>query len=193
MIEVRDISEKIAQLASSVRSSEAFQEQLQQTMRFKKYVNVVLLEAESVDVEEVPVEVFEPSPDVLGHAIGEPLMLTARSSAECCTTNQARSAYCIDLGEGRTLRPTCYTLRHGSYDTENFIRSWRLEGSADLSEETWPILHEERDNSVIDRPFGSATFRISREENWYRYLRVVQLAENSSGANVLCLWYVFMF
>ncbi len=60
------------------------------------------------------------------------------SMEESMTGNEAESWIMLDLGEGRGLIPTAYTIQHGFGTPANALRSWELQGSDD--KKLWAIL-----------------------------------------------------
>jgi hypothetical protein len=92
----------------------------------------------------------------------------------------------VDLGEGRSLVPNHYCLRHGFNGGQNLLRSWRLEGSTDATE--WTVLRTHQDDdSLRCQAFSVAHWAIDGVEVAYRHFRVVQAGPNSSGDATLTL------
>ena len=61
---------------------------------------------------------------------GKPEDILGRQVGNCRTENEPFSYYGVDLGEGRRLLPTCYSIRNGIMTT-NVMLSWQFEGSND--------------------------------------------------------------
>lgn len=68
---------------------------------------------------------------------GSPDCFTGRIVTNCRTLNEPFSYFGIDLGEGRQLLPTCYTIRNRN-STTHVLMNWHLEGSNDKT--NWTIL-----------------------------------------------------
>jgi hypothetical protein len=99
----------------------------------------------------------------------------------------------VDLGEGRSLIPNHYCLRHGNSDGNFRLCFWRFEGSQDGS--TWVTLREHMPDDWDVEFLGrggrkvlggcSDAFRVG---HWavqgikvaYRHFRIVQIGPNSS-------------
>ena len=88
----------------------------------------------------------------------------------------------VDLGEGRSLRPTHYCLRSGL--NINRLRSWRLEGSNDGA--FWsPLKTHADDTSLAETEMSVADWPIDGIEMFYRRFRVLQTGLSSSGKHFL--------
>ena len=60
-----------------------------------------------------------------------------RTTVNCRTLNEPFSHMGVDLGEGRVLRPTCYSLKNRNA-TSHVLMNWHLEASEDKI--NWVIL-----------------------------------------------------
>lgn len=60
-----------------------------------------------------------------------------RVVTNCRTHNEPYSFFGVDLGQGRTLLPTCYTFRNRN-STTHVMMNWHLEGSND--KQNWTVL-----------------------------------------------------
>lgn len=104
--------------------------------------------------------------------------------------NTANDFVGVDLGSGRTLTPTKYSIRNRADDATNLPRNWKLQGtnavSADTSSgfasATWTDLDTQTSNATITAASGWASCTVTGA-GAYRYLRVIQTGLNSSGAN----------
>lgn len=63
--------------------------------------------------------------------------ITGRSVVNCRTLNEPFSFFGVDLGEGRQLFPSCYTIRNRN-STTHVLMNWHLEASNDKV--NWVIL-----------------------------------------------------
>jgi hypothetical protein len=108
------------------------------------------------------------------------------------TTRVEGSWMMVDLGEGRSLEPDHYSLRHGCEMGHVYrIHHWRLEGSNDG--EAWSTIKEhKRDLSMPSQPFAVAAFCLDgpadgEEEKppGYRYFRIIQTAKAHKGTHTL--------
>lgn len=68
---------------------------------------------------------------------GGPENFVGRLVTNCRTLNEPFSYFGVDLGEGRMLLPTCYTIRNRN-STTHVLLNWHFEGSNDKS--NWTIL-----------------------------------------------------
>ena len=57
--------------------------------------------------------------------------VVGRERAGCAIYYKTVSWFAVDLGKGRTLSPSAYTLRHGREDGTDALRVWELQGSHD--------------------------------------------------------------
>jgi E3 ubiquitin-protein ligase HECTD1 len=126
-----------------------------------------------------------------------------RVATNCRTQNEPFSYFGVDLGEGRQLLPTCYTIRNRN-STTHVIMNWHLEGSNDkvnwvildrriylTDAATDPALDEEQ--KTLKQKGGATTWGVDtdiyREVGFdgYRFFRVIQVGKNSSGSDNLAL------
>eukprot|EP00656_Telonema_subtile_P051054 TRINITY_DN6774_c0_g4_i1.p1 TRINITY_DN6774_c0_g4~~TRINITY_DN6774_c0_g4_i1.p1 ORF type:complete len:146 (+),score=17.78 TRINITY_DN6774_c0_g4_i1:307-744(+) len=85
----------------------------------------------------------------------------------------------LALGEGRSLVPRHYCLRH-STETGYVLRSWRLQGSQDGL--AWRTLREHKhDKSLAEAPSSVADWAVEAGGRHYRHFRVLQHGSNSEG------------
>ena len=54
--------------------------------------------------------------------------VVGRERSGCAIYYKTVSWFAIDLGKGRTLSPSAYTLRHGREDGTDALRTWDLQG-----------------------------------------------------------------
>ena len=101
------------------------------------------------------------------------------------TENEPGQWMSVDLGEGRSLRPNHYCLRHSGQDNY-MLRNWRLEGSHDGS--TWVALRtHNNDTSIAARNMATAAWPVEGATEAFRHFRVLQTGNNSSGSqNLMC-------
>lgn len=101
----------------------------------------------------------------------------------------------FDLGEGKTLKPSYYTLRHDG-ETGYYLRRWKLQGSnnatantvAALAAATWIDLDERLNDTTINSPDAWGGWVVAPvPEVGYRWLRVLMTGVNSSNDNYLLL------
>jgi len=87
----------------------------------------------------------------------------------------------IDVGEQYKLNCKAFTLRHGFHVANSYICDWEFQGSNDLVE--WDVLYV-----GIDPPFtkgyDTKTFTALPSSNYYRYFRVLQRGNYSTGDGV---------
>ena len=122
----------------------------------------------------------------------------------CRTGNEPFSYFGVDLGEGRKLVPTCYSLRNRN-STTHVLLNWHFEGSNDKV--NWTVLDRRlymTGNPVEDINFedekkqlcakgAPSTWGIDTDiyreigSDGFRYFRVIQVGKNSSGSDNLSL------
>eukprot|EP00729_Bicosta_minor_P032581 gene32581-biopygen15401 len=102
------------------------------------------------------------------------------------TENTANSWMSVDLGAGRHLAPDYYCLRSDKHNGIQKLRHWRLEGSNDDS--TWTLLKTHANDAALpSQKYSTASWPIEAAADGasYRYFRIIQTGENSSGYNYL--------
>ena len=101
------------------------------------------------------------------------------------TGNNANSWMSVDLGEGRSLRPNHYCLRHRSDSVSGYaLRNWRLEGSHDGS--TWVTLRTHTsDTSIAAHIMATAAWPVEGATEAFRHFRIRVTGNNSSGSDSL--------
>jgi hypothetical protein len=99
------------------------------------------------------------------------------------TKNAPNQWMSLDLGEGRSLRPDHYCLRHDNSGTYA-LRHWRLEGSHDGS--TWVALRTHaNDASIAAASMATAAWPVEGATEAFRHFRILQTGENSDDDNEL--------
>jgi hypothetical protein len=93
----------------------------------------------------------------------------------------------VDLGEGRTLVPNDYCLRHWEQHSSHALRTWRFEGSIDGAK--WTVLRKHsNDQTIRAESLAVGAWKI---ESWrdhphgFRHFRIVQSGPNSESSNHL--------
>ncbi|KAJ4459447.1 putative E3 ubiquitin-protein ligase HECTD1 [Paratrimastix pyriformis] len=108
-----------------------------------------------------------------------------------CTKNYPNSWWRVDLGAERLFTPTRYTLRHSNTPSCEAYRlvSWRLEGSADGSEDSWRTLDEHTgEYDAIPREGGFTDFAVAPERAFpARRFRVLMTGPNYGDHHYLAL------
>ena len=110
----------------------------------------------------------------------------------CTDNHEPNSWMSVDLGEGRSLVPRHYCLRHGRADPlyvghtnpALVLRTWRLQGSQDRQEWHTLRLHE-NDQSLAAAASSVAGWAVEAGGREYRHFRVLQHGKNSSGFDFL--------
>ena len=96
----------------------------------------------------------------------------------------------VDIGAGRELHPSGYSLRHDEQGPRGVLRNWVLQGRCNGSIE-WEIISEHCNDTSLAATCGSeAYFPLSDvnallDNKGYRYFRILQTGKNSSGKNRL--------
>lgn len=131
--------------------------------------------------------------------------MAGRYLTNCRTHNEPYSYFGIDLGEGRRLLPTCYTLRNRNSRT-HVLLNWHFEASNNKQE--WTLLdrriyltgrQQDDDRYAAERQElcqsgATSTWGVDQEvydkitgRGGFRYFRVIQVGANSSGSDNLAL------
>ena len=97
------------------------------------------------------------------------------------TKDKEDSWWCVDLTEKYVLFLTHYTLRHGCEKRQSVLLNWRLQGS--LDRRTWTTLRNHEDDHGLDkdRRYCTCTWAIKGNSKAFRYFRIFQTGNNSSG------------
>eukprot|EP00743_Colponemidia_sp_Colp-15_P011212 GILK01012475.1.p1 GENE.GILK01012475.1~~GILK01012475.1.p1 ORF type:complete len:714 (+),score=102.50 GILK01012475.1:44-2143(+) len=120
-----------------------------------------------------------------------------RDVTNCRTRNEPGSWFAVDLGEGRLLQPSRYTLRN-RFAGSHVLVSWELHGSADGHH--WVTIDRHERDSTLRMPGTSATWDVQMEppiadaifpnddhETAFRFFRLLQIGKNSSGSDNLVI------
>ena len=135
--------------------------------------------------------------------------LIGRKCVNLRSLNEPFSFFGVDIGEGRKLLPSCYTIMNRNASTY-VMMNWHFEGSNDKL--NWTILdrrvympdqleaagyeQEVIDQEIIDsllQKQGTNTWGIDQnvyndiDDEGFRYFRIIQISPNSSGTNNLAL------
>jgi hypothetical protein len=116
---------------------------------------------------------------------GKPSAIFERDPSECWTQDVPSSWFTVDLGSGRSLRITAYTLRHGGSNKQDLIRNWTLKGSVDGKE--FVTLMRHKDDESLSSSFATMTWPISGICQAYRFFKIIQTGHNSSKHNFLSI------
>jgi len=111
------------------------------------------------------------------------------------TGNTVNSYAGIDLGAGRSLVPTYYSMRARDDDNTNLPRNWKLQGTNSVTADndgawiaaTWTDLDTRTSNTTISVASAWGSFAVTGVSTGYRYLRIVQTGTNSSGNSYFCI------
>ena len=95
------------------------------------------------------------------------------------------SWFALDLGDGRSVIPTSYTLRHGANYRADALRNWDFQGSIDGV--TWTMLRRHKNDASLNSGFATRTWPVPNQAQAYRYFRILQTGHNSSNHNFLLL------
>ena len=135
---------------------------------------------------------------------GKPEDVCGRTVVNCRTGNEPFSYFGVDIGEGRQLLPTCYSIRNRNITTHVML-NWHFEGSNDKV--NWTVLDRrlyltgnqaedvnfEDEKKLLCQKGASSTWGIDtdifREIGFegFRYFRIIQVGKNSSGSDNLAL------
>jgi hypothetical protein len=111
-----------------------------------------------------------------------------------CTLNISKDQevawVAIDLGEGRSLVPNCYCVRHGYSSPHFLLRSWNFEGSH--NGRGWKIMKAHKNDSLLrntkqpQQGFSVAAWEVKGVEKAYRHFRIRMTGKHWSDGHVLC-------
>ncbi|TNV84937.1 hypothetical protein FGO68_gene49 [Halteria grandinella] len=132
--------------------------------------------------------------------------IVGREVVNCRTLNEPFSFFGIDLGIGRQLAPSCYSLKNRNSLT-HVLLNWHFEASNDrinwtlldrriyLSENAQYNKSVEQEQTALCQKGATSTWGIDTATygenpltaNGFRYFRIVQVGKNSSGSDNLTL------
>lgn len=115
--------------------------------------------------------------------------LAGRTLSGFRTKNESGSYIGVDLGDGRGLKVSAYTLKNGTSASATML-CWNFQGSNNGSD--WVVLDRRMHNSSEDVRFLSdkgrtSTWGVGTCEKAYRLFRIVQTEKNLAGNYVLSL------
>jgi hypothetical protein len=125
---------------------------------------------------------------------GAPSDLVDRTTNQWYTAPVANSYAGVDIGNGRTMSITKYTIRNRT-EAQDMLRTWRLQGSNNVSTNTtggfdaatWVDIDVRSGDTSITSLNQFVTFTANQSNtNSYRWFRLIQDGVNSNGANYLC-------
>ena len=76
---------------------------------------------------------------------------------ELWTKDVPASWFMVDLGPGRSVIPTFYTLRHGGNYRADSLRNWDFQGYHDESQ-SWDVLRRHTDDASLNGPYAMRTW-----------------------------------
>ncbi|GMR47420.1 hypothetical protein PMAYCL1PPCAC_17615 [Pristionchus mayeri] len=100
------------------------------------------------------------------------------NALNCHTGDDKNSHFTIDMGA--SIKPSNYTLRHSRGYSRSALRNWLFQGSND--NRVWEILSFHKNDTSLTEPGSTATFPIEGSKGPFRYFRIAQNGENSSGS-----------
>lgn len=135
--------------------------------------------------------------------------LVGRKCVNLRTLNEPFSFFGVDLGEGRKLLPTCYTIMNRNSST-HVLMNWHFEGSNDKL--NWTILdrrvylpdqldsgsgqQDYLDDEIVEalcQKQATNTWGVDQniyndiDDEGFRFFRIIQISPNSSGSDNLAL------
>ena len=128
-----------------------------------------------------PCDAGEVSVEVSSLFNGEASSVISSYPTDTYSKDEQGSWYCVDIGPGRLLAPSHYSLRNVSRSYAHAPRSWRLEASKDTKK--WTLLSEHvNDMSVDTKSNACARFELNRHvrTDAYRYFCITQTGPNAS-------------
>ena len=115
---------------------------------------------------------------------GTPNMVVGREAQMCYTGNDANAWFAVDLGEGRAIQPTHYSLRHWNI-AAHALRHWVLEASSDGA--AWTALRTHANDTSLAAQAGSTASWPLAADRAYRHFRVRQTGKCGAGYDQLML------
>jgi len=136
--------------------------------------------------------------------------LVGRKCVNLRTLNEPFSFFGVDLGEGRKILPTCYTIMNRNSST-HVLMNWHFEGSNDKL--NWTILDRRvympsqldsgdvQENYQVDDDIIESLCQKQATNTWgidqnvyndiddegFRFFRIIQISPNSSGSDNLAM------
>jgi hypothetical protein len=118
--------------------------------------------------------------------------VVGRERSGCAIYYKTISWFSIDLGKGRTLSPSAYTVRHGREDGTDALRTWELQGSQDGK--VWVMIKAHDNDTGLTGAWATATWLLDFDEDTpkgYQMFRSLSLPSRPSRpccpASCLCL------
>eukprot|EP00080_Pristionchus_pacificus_P012573 PDM72593.1 hecd-1 [Pristionchus pacificus] len=120
------------------------------------------------------------SSDAPRQPFGRPEDILSRdpNALNCHTGDDKNGFFSIDMGA--VIKVSNYTLRHSRGYSRSALRNWLFQGSND--NKTWDVLSYHKNDTALTEPGSTATFPIDAGKGAYRYFRISQNGENSSGS-----------
>ena len=95
------------------------------------------------------------------------------------TANLSGTSMSVDLGDGRSVVPNHYCLRHGNNGGSYVLRNWKLQGSNDGTE--WTTLKQhQKDQGLAAQAFSIAAWPVEVQEA-FRHFRVLNTGTDYNG------------
>jgi hypothetical protein len=100
----------------------------------------------------------------------------------CYTDGQPNSWMSVDLGEGRTVVPTHYCLRHDGTNASCVVRHWTLEGkAADPGADWQEIRRHDNDETMAAQQFAVGAWPVEAGGRAFRHFRIRQHGKNNQN------------
>ena len=118
---------------------------------------------------------------------GDPHKFVGRSNdGHNFTLSRPNSWMSVDLGEGRTVVPTHYCLRHDANGSSYAVRNWTLEGkAADPGADWQEIRRHDNDATIAKRDYAVGAWPVEAGGRAFRHFRIRQHGKNRDGADYL--------
>ncbi|GMS95260.1 hypothetical protein PENTCL1PPCAC_17435, partial [Pristionchus entomophagus] len=108
----------------------------------------------------------------------EDILSRDANALNCHSGDDKNSHFSIDMGA--LIKPSNYTLRHSRGYSRSALRNWLFQGSND--NRVWEVLSFHKNDTSLTEPGSTATFPIDPSKGAFRYFRIAQNGENSSGS-----------
>eukprot|EP01083_Nonionella_stella_P303155 1048267_1 len=100
----------------------------------------------------------------------------------CYSDNIQNSWFSVDFGANVKIKPTHYTLRHGTGNS-HYLRMWNFEGSNNGNNWNggdWNILKRHENDTSLNTAFGTQTWTVQCNES-YQMFRIYMVGKNTDN------------
>jgi len=112
--------------------------------------------------------------------------VVGRERAGCAIYYKTVSWFSLDLGKGRSLSPTAYTLRHGREDGTDALRTWELQGSHDGK--VWSVIKSHDNDTALTGAWSTATWLVDYDSDTPKGFQTFRFPPPLSPHNRVVQW-----